>query len=125
LGLAGSEFGKRKIVYHDPCYLGRANGEYVAPRRLLRAIPGLTLAELKENRRQSLCCGGGGGRMWLEESPAQRVNVRRTVQVVASGAEVLATACPYCLTMLDDGVRDTGKAIAVWDVLELVASAIR
>ena len=63
--------------------------------------------------------------MWLEESPAQRVNVRRTVQVVASGAEVLATACPYCLTMLDDGVRDTGKAIAVWDVLELVASAIR
>lgn len=125
LRLAGSEFGRRKIVYHDPCYLGRANDEYAAPRRLLRTIPGLTLIELKENRRRGLCCGGGGGRMWLEDSPAQRVNARRTAQVVASGADALVTACPYCQTMLDDGVQDTGRAIAVWDVLELVASAIR
>ncbi|MDY7039918.1 MAG: (Fe-S)-binding protein [Chloroflexota bacterium] len=125
LRLSESKFGKRKVVYHDPCYLGRANGEYAAPRHLLRAIPGLSLIELKEKHRRSLCCGGGGGRMWLEESPAQRVNAQRTAQVVASGADVLATACPYCLTMLDDGVRDAGRAIAVWDVLELLASAIR
>ena len=124
LSLVETEREKRKVAYHDPCYLGRANGEYAAPRRVLRAIPGLSLIELRENRRRSLCCGGGGGRMWLEESPAQRVNALRTAQVVTSGAEVLATACPYCLTMLEDGVRDADSGIAVLDVLELLASAL-
>jgi Fe-S oxidoreductase len=124
LSLAESKFSGRKVVYHDPCYLGRANGEYAAPCRLLRAIPGLAIVELKENRRQSLCCGGGGGRMWLEESPAQQISARRTAQIVASGADVLTTACPYCQTMLDDGIQDTGSDIAVWDLLELVASAL-
>ena len=125
LSLVETEREKRKVAYHDPCYLGRANGEYAAPRRILRTIPGLSLIELRENRRRSLCCGGGGGRMWLEESLAQRVNTLRTAQVVTSGAEVLSTACPYCLTMLEDGVRDADSGIAVLDVLELLASALR
>lgn len=126
LSLVETEVGKKhQAAYHDPCYLGRANDEYAAPRRLLQAIPGLTLVELKENRRRSLCCGGGGGRMWLEESPSQRISARRTAQVVASGADMLVTACPYCLTMLDDGVRDADSDIAVLDVLELLASALR
>ena len=116
-----------KVTYHDPCFLGRWNEEYDAPRAVLRSIPGLKLVEMTRNRRSSLCCGGGGGNFYTdslgggEDSPA-RIRVR---EAHATGASVLATACPTCLTMLDDAAKaeDLGDRLAVKDVVEIVGEA--
>ena len=110
------------VTYHDPCYLGRHNGIYEAPRRLLQSIPGLTLIEMASNRENSLCCGGGGGGAWSEIPPKQRLGALRVEEALSTGADVIATACPYCIRMLSEAVRELGvqDQIAVQDLAELL-----
>jgi Fe-S oxidoreductase len=121
--------GKPKLTFHDPCYLGRWNGEYDAPRAVLDALPAGRdgRSELPRNREHGFCCGAGGGRMWMEEKTGTRVNHNRTDEILASGAETVATACPFCTIMLRDGVADRNAAerVAVLNVSELVAKSMR
>jgi Fe-S oxidoreductase len=97
---------ERVVTIQDPCYLGRINGVYDAPREILKSIPGVELKEMDRSREKSLCCGGGGGRMWMHEHLGQRINSLRTQEAIKTGAEVVATGCPYCLTMLEDGMKN-------------------
>jgi Fe-S oxidoreductase len=117
---------EKAITYHDSCYLGRHNKIYDAPRRILQAIPGANVIELSRNRKNSFCCGAGGGRMWMEETQGTRVNLARLQEVAESGAEVLGTACPFCLIMLGDGVKQIGKneSIKTRDVVQLLSESI-
>jgi Fe-S oxidoreductase len=114
------------VTYHDPCYLGRHNGIYEAPRRVLQSIPGLTLVELASNREGSLCCGGGGGGAWSDYSPSEGFGVLRVRQALSIGAEMIATACPFCIRMLNDGVRKLGveNQIVVRDLAELLLQSV-
>ena len=102
VGPAGG--GSKRITFHDACYLARYNGVVSAPRDVLGAIPGLELAEMELHGRQSFCCGAGGGRMWMEESRGTRINAERARQALATGAEAVAVGCPFCMTMLGDGL---------------------
>jgi len=111
------EGSAQTVTYHDPCYLGRANGIYDAPRQLLAALPGSRLVELNPTRRDARCCGAGGGQLWQERLPEERVSGLRAADVRASGAEMCATACPYCATMLEEALA----AAPVHDVIELIA----
>ncbi|WP_018084399.1 (Fe-S)-binding protein [Desulfurispora thermophila] len=114
-----------RLAYHDSCYLGRYNGEFAAPRRVLEQIPGLELLEAGRNKAFSFCCGAGGGRMWLEERQGERINQMRTGQLLETNPDVLGVNCPFCLTMLEDGLKMREiEHIAVLDVAELVARAI-
>jgi Fe-S oxidoreductase len=114
------------VALHDPCYLGRTNGEYDAPRSLLRWIPGLQVREAELTRETSMCCGAGGGRMWLEENLGERINQTRFAQLEATGTEEVAVACPYCWSMLSDAQKELGhEEAATYDVIELVARAMR
>lgn len=114
------------ITYQDPCYLGRYNDVFQPARELLRHIPGKTVVEMEKNRLDGFCCGGGGGRMWLEESAGTRINALRLAQAATTGARVVATACPFCLQMLEDAARgeDVGEPLVVRDVAELLAEAL-
>ena len=113
------------LAYHDPCYLGRTNGEYDAPRFLLKAIPGMKVREAELHRETSMCCGAGGGRMWLEEKIGERINQVRYNQLEASGTSDVAVACPYCYSMLSDAQNELGKEnVATYDVIELVAQSV-
>jgi len=114
------------VVYHDSCYLGRYNGVYDAPRRILEALSGVDLREAERSKSFGMCCGAGGGRMWIEEKPEQRVNVLRVEQLLETQATTIASACPYCMTMLTDGVKAKEKEEQVRnrDVLELAADAL-
>lgn len=116
----------RSIVFHDSCYLGRYNDIYDAPREILKAIPGVILKEADRSRSTGMCCGAGGGRMWIEEDPSQRVNTLRVKQLLETSPDVIASACPYCMTMLSDGVKDSNaeESVETRDVLEIVADAI-
>jgi Fe-S oxidoreductase len=116
----------RKVAYHDSCYLGRHNEIYSAPRESLKAVPGLDLVELDRSKRLGFCCGAGGGRMWMEEKIGTRINQNRVEEIANSGASTVATACPFCLTMLRDGVNEKGleEKLAVSDVAELLAEAL-
>jgi Fe-S oxidoreductase len=114
------------VTYHDSCYLGRYNGIYDAPRELLKSIPGLELREVNHYRRhRAFCCGAGGAQMWIEEQNKERVNVRRTRQLLETGAATVASACPFCMTMLSDGLKseDRDDQIKNLDVAELLALA--
>ena len=114
------------VTYHDACYLGRHNGEYRAPRKALEAVPGLRLVEMGRNQRQSFCCGAGGGRMWMEETLGSRINQNRVQEAVATGAKTIAANCPFCITMLRDGLNEIGvEGVEVKDVAEIVASSLK
>jgi Fe-S oxidoreductase len=115
-GVAGT------VTFHDPCYLGRYNREYDAPRRLLGAAAVDAPVEMRRSRNESFCCGAGGARMWMEENIGRRVNEERVRQAAEVGATTIAVACPFCMTMIDDGVRQSGREeqIKVKDVAELV-----
>jgi Fe-S oxidoreductase len=113
------------ITYHDSCYLGRANQIFEAPRKILHSIPGLKLIEMKRHHHRSFCCGAGGGHMWLEEPPDKRVNVRRIEEVIQAKADIVATACPYCLIMFEDALKakNVEETIKARDISELIAEA--
>jgi len=117
----------KTVTYHDPCYLGKHNGIFDEPRAVLKAIPGLTLVEMDRSREKSLCCEGGGGRMWLEgTNPATRLAMMRVQEAVETGAQILATACPFCVLMLDEAVKTLNleEKIQVLDVAEMAAQAL-
>ncbi|KUO95297.1 heterodisulfide reductase-related iron-sulfur binding cluster [Ferroacidibacillus organovorans] len=117
---------EKTVTYHDPCYLGRYNGEYDAPRYILEHIPGLTVLEMERSRNKSMCCGAGGGSMFKEETGEKRINVERTEQALETGATTIATACPYCMTMMIDGTKAKGveEEIDTNDIAELLCMAV-
>ncbi len=115
--------GLRRVILHDPCYLGRHNGEYDAPRAALGALAIDAPLEFPLHAEKAMCCGAGGGRMWAEEK-GQRINVLRATQALAMTPATVATACPYCAVMLADGLAALGSAVPVRDIAELVAEAL-
>ncbi len=119
-------FKGKKITYHDSCYLGRANGIYEAPRKVLEALDA-ELVEMKRCRKQGFCCGAGGAQMFKEEEKgATRINFERAEEAIETGSSIVAAACPYCNTMLTDGVKAAEKeeSVRVMDVAELVAASM-
>ena len=117
----------KTVTYHDPCYLGRHNGVFDEPREALKTVPGLQLKEMQESRQNSFCCGGGGGRIWMETPKGERFSDLRLAQAVDVGAQVLATACPYCITNFEDSRLtrpDGGASIEVKDITEIVRDAL-
>jgi Fe-S oxidoreductase len=127
--LASDEPGaaERSVTYHDPCYLGRHNGIVDAPRSVIDADRGAARVEMVRSGRQSFCCGAGGARMWMEEPEGQRVNLVRAKEALATGADVVATGCPYCLVMLDEAVKTVGhdRGVKVVDVAVMLERATR
>jgi len=116
----------KAVVFHDSCYLGRYNDVYDAPRDILNAIPGILVKEASRSRNKGMCCGAGGGRMWIEENPSQRVNTLRVEQLLETKPQVIASACPYCMTMLSDGVKEkqVEDKVQTRDILEILADAL-
>ena len=112
------------ITFHDPCYLGRYNGVYDAPRQILRSIPGLKLTELERSRENGLCCGAGGGRMWMEEKLGSRINQTRMREIADSGAGAVGVSCPFCMVMIGNAKEEIGVATQPFDVIELARKAM-
>jgi len=122
--LAGADAPARRVTFHDACYLARWNGVVAEPRAVLGAVPGLDLLEMERHGRGSFCCGAGGGRMWMEETRGTRINAERARQALATGAEAVAVGCPFCLTMLGDGLAaEQGSAggVTTIDLAEILA----
>lgn len=121
---------EQKITYHDPCYLGRHNEVYDEPRGVLNHVPGVKLEEMHRCRNKGFCCGAGGSRMWLEEKIGSRINVNRTDEALATGADVISTACPYCLIMLDDATKSrqadgsAPESVRVMDVAQVLEQSL-
>lgn len=116
----------KTIVFHDPCYLGRANNEYHAPRAILDAIP-VTKVEMPRNRSKALCCGAGGGQMFKEaEKGNKEVFIERTEEAIATGADIIATACPFCMVMMSDGIKYKNQEDRMknYDIAELVSMSL-
>jgi Fe-S oxidoreductase len=112
-------------VYHDSCYLGRHNDIYAAPRRVLGSLKGIELVEAPRNGTRGMCCGAGGARMWMEESTGTKVNTARSRELLGTGASRIATACPYCYIMLDDGTKEQGRDdVVVQDISMHLLDAI-
>jgi Fe-S oxidoreductase len=125
LSIAGGAFKGKKITYHDPCYIGRANGIYEAPRELIQKLDG-ELVELKRCKSNALCCGAGGAQMFKEaEKGNKEINIERTDEILEVKPDIVAAACPFCNTMLTDGVKYAEKAneIKIYDLAELIADA--
>ncbi len=121
----GGEFKGKKITYHDSCYLGRANGVYEAPREVLESLDA-DLVEMKRCRTTGLCCGAGGAQMFKEPEKGNKdVNVDRTEEALQTGAKTIAVACPFCMTMMSDGVKNKEKEqeVEVKDLAELIAKS--
>ena len=126
LKIEGGEFKGKKITFHDPCYLGRGNGEYEAPRQLIQALDA-ELVEMKRCKTNGLCCGAGGAQMFKEaEKGTKEINVERMEDALAVKPSVIATGCPFCNTMITDGVKhfEQEHTIAVKDIAELIAEAV-
>jgi Fe-S oxidoreductase len=117
---------KGTFVYHDSCFLGRYNHIYDQPRQILKAIRGINVVEMERNLDKSFCCGAGGARMWMEEDIGERINNARTKQAIAVNADMIAVGCPFCLTMMSDGIKDNHKeeTMQAWDLAELVVKAM-
>ena len=115
-----------RVVYHDPCYMGRHNGKFEGARTSLRAIPGVDLAEVDQSKRRTFCCGAGGGCMWKEEHLGSRINLARVGQLEEAKPETIAVGCPFCMTMLDDAVKSKNleEQIKVLDIVEMVAGSL-
>lgn len=118
------------VTYHDPCYLGRHNSVYDEPRSVLNSVPGVKTIEMHKHRSKGFCCGAGGSRMWLEESIGKRINMERTDQALTTGADMVSTACPYCMIMLDDGLKQrqaegtAPEGMRVLDVSQILERSI-
>jgi Fe-S oxidoreductase/nitrate reductase gamma subunit len=114
-----------RVTFHDPCYLGRHNDEFAAPRRVLRAAGGAPV-EMGRTKERSFCCGAGGAQMWMEEHTGKKINLERTEEALATGASTIATGCPFCYVMLDDGVKDLGRGeeVAVKDLAMILAERV-
>jgi Fe-S oxidoreductase/nitrate reductase gamma subunit len=119
-------FDQRKLTYHDPCYIGRYNDVYDEPRKVLTVLNSNGITEMKRNRNKSFCCGGGGGRAWMEEKIGTRVNQTRVNEALETKAEVMAAACPFCITMFEDGIKgvEAEDKLQVEDISEILARAI-
>lgn len=124
--LKGSGAGLGKLVFHDSCYLGRHNDIYKAPRAALTAATGAPPLEMERHHNRAFCCGAGGGRMWMEESIGQRINASRVEEALDKGAETICVACPYCMTMFEDGLKDkdADERVRVLDLAEIVAGEL-
>lgn len=123
----GGVFKGKKITYHDSCYLGRGNDIYEAPRKVLEALDA-ELIEMKRCRKNGLCCGAGGSQMFKEDEPGdKRINIERSEEAIGTGASIVAAACPFCNTMLTDGVKNAEKEgeVQVLDVAELIERSLR
>jgi len=105
----GTSENPYSITYHDPCYLGRHNDIYMAPREILGSIGGIEIREMPRHGTKSFCCGAGGGRMWMEESEGKKINIERITEAIETGADEVAVACPFCYIMMDDGVKELGE----------------
>ncbi|MBW2366998.1 MAG: (Fe-S)-binding protein [Deltaproteobacteria bacterium] len=115
------------VVYHDSCYLGRYNDIYDTPREIINSVPGINLVEPERLKRTSFCCGAGGGRMWMEEDIGERINRMRCDQLLETGAKTFAVACPYCLIMLDDAIKDKNleDEIKIFDLAEIIDRSVK
>ncbi|HEY4218885.1 MAG TPA: (Fe-S)-binding protein, partial [Gemmatimonadaceae bacterium] len=123
--LRTAEGERLTVAYHDSCYLGRYNDVYDAPRETLkRALPVINLVEPTRTKDRGLCCGAGGGRMFMEENVGKRINIERTEELLATGAETIAVACPFCMTMISDGVKAVASDVPVMDIAEVVAGQL-
>ena len=122
---------KRSITYHDPCYLGRHNQVYAPPRELLQVLPGASYVEMERSQERSFCCGAGGARMWMEENLGERINVNRTREAVATGADQIAVGCPFCRVMLSDGLTSeqadghAREEVEVLDVAQMLLASVK
>jgi Fe-S oxidoreductase len=126
LKVEGGTFKGKKITFHDPCYLGRANGEYEAPRSIIQKLD-IYLTEMKRSRANGLCCGAGGAQMFKEpENGVKDINIERAEEALALHPDVVAVGCPFCMTMLTDGVKNFNKEgeVQVKDIAEMIAEAI-
>ena len=117
--------GLGTITLHDSCYLGRYNKIYDQPRNLIKAMNSGNLVEMASHHAKSFCCGAGGGRMWMEEHLGTRINQKRTDEALAAGAKTVCSACPFCLTMISDGIKELGyeEKLQSFDISELVVKA--
>ncbi|HEY5137062.1 MAG TPA: (Fe-S)-binding protein [Candidatus Nanopelagicales bacterium] len=121
----------QSVTYHDPCSLGRHNRVFAAPREVLGAVPGLTLTEMPRTKEQSFCCGAGGARMWMDEDLGTRINLNRTDEALALSPGLVTAACPFCVTMLTDGVAQrrmegaTSESVEVLDIAEVLLRSVR
>ncbi|MED1792298.1 (Fe-S)-binding protein [Brevibacillus nitrificans] len=117
---------KEAVAYHDSCYIGRYNDIYDIPRQILASIPGVSILEMKRNRQDAMCCGAGGGMMWMEETQGKRVNVERTEQALQLGPTTIGSNCPYCLTMLGDGIKakEAEEQVKALDIAEIVEKSL-
>ena len=125
LSMAGASLSER-VTYHDSCYLGRHNDVYLAPRKVIGSLAGIDLVEMPRNGTKGMCCGAGGARMWMEETIGKKVNVERAQEALATGAERIAVACPFCYVMMDDGVKGEGRDedVKVQDIAEMLLEAL-
>ena len=125
LSVDDTVFNGKRVTYHDPCYLGRANGEYESPRAIIRKM-GVNLTEMKRHKATALCCGAGGAQMFKDaEKGDKEINILRTEEALETKPQIIATGCPYCNTMMTDGIKATNNegTVEVMDIAELIATS--